>query len=120
MTGAPDRSAISLLVDAMASGDGRSIRETLASDVVLIADGGGVVEPPSRVVDGREEAAGVLAALCAAETSITISGVNGMTGVIVSREGQVVAAVVAQVRVDLLSQVWVVCNPEKLRHWNRG
>jgi hypothetical protein len=103
--------------------DESAIRDELGSDVVLIADGGGLVESMDAAIataeEGRDGVAAVLAALCSTGTSVVTASINGAAGVVLSREGTVVAAVAVQARADLLSHIWVVRNPEKLLHWNR-
>ncbi|MGH3688740.1 MAG: hypothetical protein ACRDT7_01175 [Microbacterium sp.] len=121
--GTSDRSVIERLARAMRRADENAIRDQLEPDVVLIVDDGGLVEAMDAAFGtgegGRDRTAAVLASLFSTATSLRTASINGAMGVVFSREGRVCAAVVAQVRADLLSHIWVVRNPEKLRHWNR-
>jgi RNA polymerase sigma-70 factor (ECF subfamily) len=47
-----------------------------------------------------------------------MASVNGLPGLLLARGDEIVAVLTADVRDGLLSNVWVVCNPDKLRHWN--
>lgn len=118
--GAPDRSTMEDLADAMAAADERAIRDILRPDVVVLIDGGGLVTVPTTPVEGHFAAAATLVALSSDETSAVMASINGVPGFVLSRNDVVVAAVTAEARAQLLSSVWVVCNPDKLRHWNRG
>jgi hypothetical protein len=108
------------LADAMAAADERAIRDILRPDAVVLIDGGGLVAVPATPVEGRFAAAAALVALSSDEPSATVASINGVPGFVLSRNDVVVAAVTAEARARLLSSVWVVCNPDKLRHWNRG
>ena len=118
--GAPDRRMMQDLADAMVAADECAIRDILRPDAVAIIDGGGLVAVPTTPVEGRFAAAAALVAVSADETSATVASINGVPGFVLSRRDVVVAAVTAEARARLLSSVWVVCNPDKLRHWNRG
>jgi len=108
------------LAIALTAGDRAGIRAMLRFDVVLIVDSGGLMPESSTPVEGRAEASARLVALLTAATSVTMASINGVQGLVLLRDGAVVAAITAESRSRLLSNVWVVCNPDKLRHWNRG
>lgn len=116
----PDRSLAEEFAVAMSTGDESAVRGLLRSDAVVIIDSGGLVPAVTTPVTGRGAVAAALAALVASETSVGAASINGAPGVVLSRDGIVVAAVTTEVRAGLLSTVWVVRNPEKLRHWNGG
>lgn len=117
---APDRRLVERLAVAMSTIDEHAVRDLLRPDVVLIVDGGGIAPAPSTPVTGRSAAASGLTAVAAPETAVTMASINGMPGLVLARGEVVIAAVTAEMRAGLLSTVWVVCNPEKLRHWNAG
>lgn len=108
------------LAVAMSMVDEHAVRQLLRPDAVLIVDSGGLAPSPSTPARGRSAAASRLTALVAPETAVAMASINGMPGLVLSRGEVVVAAVTTEVRAGLLSTVWVVCNPEKLRHWNAG
>ncbi|MGN7948832.1 hypothetical protein ACTJKH_08820 [Microbacterium sp. 22215] len=107
------------LAIALTAGDPTGVHAVLHHDVTLIVDSGGRMPQSSAPVDGRAAASAALAALMTPETTTTTTSINGVPGFVLTRQGSVVAAVTAEARSSLLSRIWIVCNPEKLRHWNR-
>lgn len=107
------------LAIALVSADQEVVRAVLSPDVVLTIDSGGSVPTASTPLEGRSSAASALVALMTAETSVTTASINSAPGLLLTSDATVVGAVAAEMRSGLLSSVWVVCNPEKLRHWNR-
>lgn len=107
------------LAIALVARDQAGIRAVLHFRVVLVVDSGGRMPQSSAPVEGRAAASAGLAALMTTETTTTTTSINGAPGFVLTRQGAVVAAVTAEAQSGLLSRIWVVCNPEKLRHWNR-
>jgi len=68
---------------------------------------------------GRSAPSSELVALMTTGTTATMASINGVPGITLVRDGRVAGVITAEVRSGLLRTVWVVCNPEKLRHWNR-
>ncbi|WP_426186825.1 hypothetical protein [Microbacterium sp. TWP3-1-2b2] len=117
--GAPDEATMEELAITLVSADQEVVRAVLSPDVVLTIDSGGMVPTASAPLEGRSAAASALLALMTSETSVTMASINSAPGLLLTRGATVVGAVTAEMRSGLLSSVWVVCNPEKLRHWNR-
>lgn len=117
--GAPDPDVMEQLATAMSPADERAIRQVLRSDAVLVIDSGWAATAPTPV-HGRVAVAAALNALMTRGTAVIPASINGNAGLVLSRDETLVAAVTAELRAGLVSRVWVVCNPEKLRHWNRG
>ncbi|QYM64287.1 MULTISPECIES: hypothetical protein [unclassified Microbacterium] len=113
------------LAQRMAAADTEGIRALLRPDAVVIVDSGRVVDAVTRPVEGDRAAASALAEVASAEVasadcSARAVSINGAPGFVLSRSGVVFAAVTAETRGARLTRAWVVSNPEKLRHWNRG
>ncbi|MFD5214247.1 hypothetical protein [Microbacterium sp. NPDC058345] len=117
--GAVDPGVVERLAVALAAGDRDEIRAVLHPQVVLTIDSGGLVPGASTPLRGAAAASEALLALTTPDTSATMASINSVRGFLLVREDVVVAAVTAEVRTRLLATLWVVCNPEKLRHWNR-
>lgn len=117
--GAPERRTMEVLATAMSEGDESAVRELLGPDVVLVIDSGGRLPDASVPAHGNAPAAR-LVALMAPGTSAVMASINGVPGFVLSRADVVVAAITAEARAQQLTTVWVVCNPDKLRHWNGG
>jgi RNA polymerase sigma-70 factor (ECF subfamily) len=117
--GAPDTSGTAVLAAALVDRDEERMRALLHPDVVLVIDGGGVVSAPAAAVQGSADAALELTALMSPGTTVRTASINGASGLLLVRDLRVVAAVTVETTRRRISRVWVVCNPEKLRFWNR-
>ena len=107
------------LVRALRIGDRAGIRAELCLDVTLVVDSGGQGPVPPGVANGSDAVAGVLLGLVTPTTAVSTASINGAPGFVLSDDGRVVGAVSVNARSGLLSSLWVVCNPEKLRGWTR-
>ena len=103
----------------MTAKDDEAIRHLLHRAVTLVVDSGGHVNTASIPLSGRSAAAAELVALMTSGTSAVMASINSVPGITLQRDGRVVGIVTAEFRSGRLSSVWVVCNPEKLRRWNR-
>jgi RNA polymerase sigma-70 factor (ECF subfamily) len=50
-------------------------------------------------------------------TTWEICSVNGGPGLVGRREGHVIEVVLIDGALGAVTDVWIVCNPDKLRHW---
>jgi RNA polymerase sigma-70 factor (ECF subfamily) len=110
---------LGLLGAAMAQDELR-VRATLHPDITVTVDGGGKVTAAPSPVRGVDEAARVLIRVISAgpAVSVTEQSVNGQAG-LVFRRGEIVVGVLSlNVRAGSIRDVWIVLNPDKLRHWN--
>lgn len=119
LRGAPDQELIDALALVIAKADAGGIRSLLHPDVTLIIDSGGRGPIPATSTSGRDAVSAELSTLATAETSVGMATINSVPGFTLLRENRVIATVSAEMRSGLVSAIWVVCNPEKLRHWNR-
>lgn len=117
--GAAHQATMRALCRAMSSNDLHAIRRLLHRSVTLIIDSGGRARTALIPLSGQTAASSELMALMTAGTTAAMASINGVPGVTLMRDGEVVGAVTAELRSGVLSGVWVVSNPDKLRHWNR-
>jgi RNA polymerase sigma-70 factor (ECF subfamily) len=108
---------------AVETGDLRNLVDMLAPDVVLMGDGGGIRPAVQRPVVGADDVARLLAQglpRLAGTSTVEAAQVNGGPALII-RVGDEVEDVVA-VRIDggLISELYVVRNPEKLLRVERA
>jgi RNA polymerase sigma-70 factor (TIGR02957 family) len=106
--------AVEKLTSAISTGDVRGLMELLAPDVVLVADGGGVVAAARRPIDGAEKVVAFLARLAQlSDVVATTAWLNGMPGVRfdVGGEATAVSLVVENGRI---TRIYAIRNPEKL------
>jgi len=102
-------------------GDVSALAETLADDVLLRADGGGLVQAPRRPVTGRERIARLIANGVRQLPGLRFAAatVNGTAGAIALEAGRVVAAIAFTVEDDRIQTIDAVGNPDKLATANR-
>lgn len=124
---APVRRTIEDLATALTARDDHGIRAVLRPDVELVIDTGDV-PPAARTSSGagsagsetrRDAAVAGLRRLMTDDVTVMTASVNGTPGLLLVRTGAVIGVVTAHPRGRLLANVWVVSNPDKLRHWNR-
>ncbi|MGV2902799.1 hypothetical protein ACNPM4_14065 [Microbacterium sp. AGC62] len=116
---AADADTIETFGSALCALDEDAIRALLHPEVVVVIDSGGHVPTGPMPATGPEAAASELRALMTPGTFIATASINGVPGLTLVRGERIVAALTAEMRSHLLSNIWIVCNPDKLRHWNR-
>ena len=91
-------------------------------DVIAVVDGGGIVRAPSDPVTGATAVVGFLLELLGEHPrrSVTEHSVNGRVGIVLRSEGRVIGIVSVGTRLDLVDELLIVLNPEKLGAWNLG
>jgi RNA polymerase sigma-70 factor (ECF subfamily) len=114
--GAPARTVAALI--AALRGDA-GIDGLLARRVRLTIDAGGAASLPAGVVTGRLPAADALRDLFGRFTDPQPAAVevNGAPGIVVRSCGRAVAVIAVHPRGRQISELWVIANPDKLRHW---
>lgn len=117
--GVIDRELLDRLRAALVARNADAIRELLHPDVAVVIDSGGHLPTAEFPVRGRPAAVAELVDLMATGTGATTASINGVPGLTLARDGHIVGALTAEVRSGRLMVVWVVCNPDKLRPWNR-
>jgi RNA polymerase sigma-70 factor (ECF subfamily) len=100
---------------AVNTGDVQGLLDVLAPDVVLVADGGGVVTAAKRPIVGAERLATFIAA-GAAKARLTGSPVwlNGARGVRIESDGELAAAIGFTVENGRITRMYSIVNPNKL------
>jgi len=94
-----------------------ALRSMLAPDVTVVCDGGGKVPADLDPVGGADAVARRVIDLVQPDTSLTIEAVNGEPGVVLRSADAVLAVVSLKVVGSKIGAVWIVLNPDKLRHW---
>ena len=99
---------------AISSGDLQGLLEVLAPDVVLIADGGGLVAAARKPMTGFKRVAAFLARVVELPgLEATTAWLNGMPGIRFDLDGGA-TAVSFVVEDSRISQIYAIRNPEKL------
>jgi RNA polymerase sigma-70 factor (ECF subfamily) len=106
---------------ASRSGDMEQLRSLLAADIAVHADGGGKVATTLRPIVGRDEVLKLHAALArifAEKMSrlVRIGFVNGLPGFVTIEQDDTLQTTALQVEQGKIAAIYVVRNPDKLRH----
>ncbi|MEV4006242.1 RNA polymerase sigma-70 factor [Actinomadura sp. NPDC049753] len=112
------RAALDAFRQAVETGDLRNLLDVLAPDVVLLTDGGGVVQAALAPVVGAEKVAAVLARLSGAVT-LRPTHVNGHPALILGRAGEIDTVIATRVDDGRVTGLYAVRNPEKLSRMTR-
>jgi RNA polymerase sigma-70 factor (ECF subfamily) len=115
---------LSAFAAATQSGDLNALTQLLASDVRVVTDGGGKVRAALEVIDGADRAARFLVEVTRKrpgawwrdEFTVRFATINGLPGVIVDAPGGPVQTATFEIEGDVIRALYVVRNPDKLRH----
>ncbi len=111
---------VSAFLAASRSGDLATLTQLLASDVRLVADGGGKASAALNVIEGAGRVAAFLAGAVRKgwtdDLTVEFDTINGLPGVIVSGAHGVIQTTAVEFDGDAIKTIYVVRNPEKLRH----
>ena len=99
---------------AVRSGDLQRLLEVLAPDVVVVADGGGLVAATRRPIVGAEPVAAFLMKLTRVAFEVRAAWLNGSPAGVVDIDGALDTAVSVTVENGLISRIYAVRNPHKL------
>jgi RNA polymerase sigma-70 factor (ECF subfamily) len=104
---------------AFTSGDVQGLMDVLAPDVVMIPDGGGLVQATRQPVTGAKKLASFLTKgmrRLSATVEATTMSLNGAPGARIDIDGALAAAISVDVEGGRITRFYVVLNPEKLEH----
>jgi RNA polymerase sigma-70 factor (TIGR02957 family) len=107
--------AVDRFLAAVRHGDLQSLLDVLAPDVVLVADGGGLVAAARRPIEGVERVARfLLAGASSVDFEFTAVWLNGSPAVRIDIEGEVDTAVSIAVENGRITHIYAIRNPHKL------
>jgi RNA polymerase sigma-70 factor (ECF subfamily) len=107
---------------AAESADTARLASLLDPGVAVVVDAGDAEHPRVRVVGGINDATALLVHGMAARPGLIIDerSINGQAGLMLNGEDDSRAAINIDFAGRLISVVWILLHPEKLRHWNRA
>jgi RNA polymerase sigma-70 factor (ECF subfamily) len=111
---------VRLFAAAADGGDLQQLMDVLAPDVVLFTDGGGVVKAALRPITGADNVLRFSTAVLPPDASVETVDVNGSPAVVFRIGGVVDSVVSYRMAGGLVTQVYVVRNPDKLRRLRLG
>lgn len=106
-------------VRAVKEGDVKEMLALLADDAVLYSDGGGNVRAAGRPIVSSDRIARFFAGVRrhrSASATFRLVRINGQPGVITSDGGSVDYVMILDVTANSIRSVYMIRNPEKLRH----
>ncbi|MEV0081849.1 RNA polymerase sigma-70 factor [Saccharopolyspora sp. NPDC050642] len=109
--------ALTAFQRAVETGDLQRLLDVLAPDVVLLTDGGGVVQAALAPFVGADAVAQVLGKIAAA--SLRPAQVNGHPALLLRHEGELDTVLAVRIEDGLIAGLYAVRNPEKLSHMAR-
>ncbi len=119
-TSATHAQLVSAFLHATTSGDLDGLRRLLARDVRVITDGGGKVAAALNVIEGAEPAArfivGATRKGLSGHETVRPAPVNGLPGLIIEEAGRLIQTVAFEIEGGVIRAIYVVRNPDKLRH----
>ncbi|GAB2882349.1 RNA polymerase sigma factor SigJ [Streptomyces mayteni] len=92
----------------------------LDPDATAVADGGGLATTFPRPIEGGERVAHAWVEIARRrpdDMTFLERSVNGQPGLVAQQDGVIVSVFAFEVAGDLITHIWVVRNPEKLRRW---
>jgi RNA polymerase sigma-70 factor (ECF subfamily) len=111
---------VSAFITAARLGDVSALTRLLASDAKLVTDGGGKVAAALNVIDGAERVAAFLGGVVRKgwtdDLTVRADIINGLPGLIVSGPKGLVQTITFEIEGDVVKALYVVRNPDKLRH----
>ena len=122
VSAAETRGALEAFQRAIETGDLQRLLDMLAPDVVLLGDGGGVVQAVVRPIVGADRVARLLAVglpRIGGEASVEPVQINGCPALIVRLNGEIDDVVAVRIDDGLITGLYIVRNPEKLSRVER-
>ena len=111
---------VSAFLNASRSGDVNALTRMLARDAKLVADGGGKVAAAVSVIEGADRVAafraGVVRKGWTDDFSFRFDTLNGLPGLLMSGPRGLVQTNTFEIENDVIKTIYVVRNPDKLRH----
>src|SRR6516225_6478158 len=105
---------------AAQSGDTQTLAELLAEEVIFYTDAGGRVPGALRPVAGRDKVVRLISGLTkkgmAGIRVVRVVQINGSPGFIIERESGDIFTLAFDFRDGLIASIYLVINPDKLRH----
>lgn len=115
---------LSAFAAATQSGELNALMRMLASDVRIVTDGGGKVRAALNVVEGADRAARFMVEVTRKhpgqwwrdDFTVRFATINGLPGVIVDAPEGPVQTAAFEIDGDVIRALYIVRNPDKLRH----
>jgi RNA polymerase sigma-70 factor (ECF subfamily) len=118
--GAKHTELVSAFIEASRSGDVAGLTRLLASDAKIMTDGGGKVAAALNVIEGAGRVAAFLVGAVRKgwtdDVTIRFETINGLPGLLLTWPDGVVQTTAFEIEGEIITAIYVVRNPDKLRH----
>ncbi|MDX2151894.1 MAG: RNA polymerase sigma factor SigJ [Bryobacteraceae bacterium] len=115
---------VSAFIEATSSGDLNTLTRLLAADARVVSDGGGKLAAALNVIEGADRAARFLVGATRKgwreDYTLRLVMINGMSGLVISGPEGPVQTAAFEIEGDVIRALYVVRNPDKLRHLAAG
>ena len=115
---------VSAFITASRSGDIAALTRMLASDARVVSDGGGKVPAALNVIEGADRVAAFLAGVVRKgwtdEMTVRFDTINGLPGLIMSGPRGLIQTTAFEIEDEVVTAIYVVRNPDKLRHLTKS
>ena len=112
------RAVTQRFLEAALTGDVEGLMSLLAPDVMLVSDGGGIKQAALRPIHSADKVLrwllGVLGRYADRELGFEVRQINGEAALVLSLDGEVDSVGFLTVEDDLVTEMYLVRNPEKL------
>jgi RNA polymerase sigma-70 factor (ECF subfamily) len=119
MSAADTRDVLEAFRQALATGDLQRLLDLLAPNVVLLADGGGVVAAALKPIAGADAVARILRRI-APTAELEPTEINGHPALMIRLAGELDTVITVRMDDGLITGLYAVRNPEKLSHMARA
>jgi RNA polymerase sigma-70 factor (ECF subfamily) len=110
---------VSAFITAARSGDIPALTKLLASEARIITDGGGKAAAALNVIHGADRVAAFLAGVVRKgwtdDMTLRLDRINDLPGVVLSGPEGPVQTTAFEIKEDVVTAIYVVRNPDKLR-----
>jgi RNA polymerase sigma-70 factor, ECF subfamily len=111
---------VAAFITASRSGDVATLTRLLASDAKFVSDGGGKVAAALNVIEGADRVAAFLTGVVRKgwtdDITVRFDTINGLPGLIMNGPNGLVQTTAFEIEGDVVKAIYVVRNPDKLRH----
>jgi RNA polymerase sigma-70 factor (ECF subfamily) len=117
------RQLVEEFLAAAASGKVEPMLALLAAESTVYSDGGGRVKAAGRAIVGADRVSRFFAGIWPRfmlEMDRRFVEINGRAGLLMSAQGQIHYAFSFEMAGEKVSNIYIVCNPDKLRHLGTG
>jgi RNA polymerase sigma-70 factor (ECF subfamily) len=114
------RQLVEAFLTATSGGDVQDMLTLLADESAVFSDGGGKVKAAGRVIRGADHVSRFLLGIWPrfmAGVKPFLMNINGSPGFVVSSAGRVDYALLFETASNRIQSIYIICNPDKLRHF---